>query len=206
MANPKFHKDHLQARDFHTFLFKSTKMESKDTREKLLAETYKLLLTSNWETVTIESIEKSIGRTRGSIFYSFKNKLALFLEVIEKMFVPDFVMTNEYKKRLSNITSLEILLYYKTPFELIIDTIYAKYKFQITIHDVLNIMLQSAKFFPTCWQQISRAVSEEIVFVEGLFEKCPCCVKIDLNFYNLFFLRTGMVFIETFKQCDMGTD
>lgn len=43
-------------------------MESKDTREKLLAETYKLLLTSNWETVTIESIEKSIGRTRGSIF------------------------------------------------------------------------------------------------------------------------------------------
>lgn len=89
MANPKFHKDHLQARDFHTFLFKSTKMESKDTREKLLAETYKLLLTSNWETVTIESIEKSIGRTRGSIFYFFKNKLALFLEVIEKMFVPD---------------------------------------------------------------------------------------------------------------------
>ena len=176
-------------------------MESKDTREKLLAETYKLLLTSNWETVTIESIEKSIGRTRGSIFYSFKNKLALFLEVIEKMFVPDFVMTNEYKKRLSNITSLEILLY-----ERIIDTIYAKYKFQITIHDVLNIMLQSAKFFPTCGQQISRAVSEEIVFVEGLFEKCPCCVKIDLNFYNLFFLRTGMVFIETFKQCDMGTD
>lgn len=143
---------------------------------------------------------------REALFFIFKNKPALFLEVIEKMFVPDFVMTNEYKKRLSNITSLEILLYYKTPFERIIDTIYAKYKFQITIHDVLNIMLQSAKFFPICGQQISRAVSEEIAFVEGLFEKCPCSVKIDLDFYNLFFLRTGMVFIETFKQCDMGTD
>ncbi len=206
MANPKFHKDHLQARDFHTFLFKSTKMESKDTREKLLAETYKLLLTSNWETVTIESIEKSIGRTRGSIFYFFKNKLALFLEVIEKMFVPDFVMTNEYKKRLSNITSLEILLYYKTPFERIIDTIYAKYKFRITIHDVLNIILQSAKFFPTCGQQINRAVSEEIAFIEGLFEKRSCGITIDMNFYNLFYLRTGTVFIEAFKQSDMETD
>lgn len=181
-------------------------MKSDETRDKLLAETYKLLLTNNWETVTIERIEKRIGRTRGAIFYFFKNKWALFLEVIDKMFVPDFVMANEYKERLSNTTPLEVLLYYRTPFERIIDTIYAKYKFRITIHDVLNIILQSAKFFPTCGQQINRAVSEEIAFIEGLFEKRSCGITIDMNSYNLFYLRTGTVFIEAFKQSDMGTD
>lgn len=206
MAYPNFHKDHLRARDFHTFLFKSTKMESKDTREKLLAETYKLLLTSNWETVTIESIEKSIGRTRGSIFYFFKNKWALFLEVIEKLFVPNLAMENECKERFSHLTPLELLLHYKTPFERIIDTIHTKYGIEIKIHDVLNVILQSSRFLPTCYRQISNIISEEIRFIEGLFGKCPCCVKIDLNFYNLFFLRTGMVFIEAFKQCDIGTN
>ena len=49
-------------------------MNSNETRNQILDETFKLFLVNNWETITIEKIEHQMGRTRGAIFYFFKNK------------------------------------------------------------------------------------------------------------------------------------
>ena len=53
------------------------------TKEKIIEEAFKLFLNNNFEKVSISDIEHAIGKTRGSIFYFFKNKEELFNEVVE---------------------------------------------------------------------------------------------------------------------------
>ena len=65
----------------------------KDTRELILSQTYQLLFVYNWEAITIEQIESSIGRTRGAIFYFFKNKNELFNSIINERFLSKFLTT-----------------------------------------------------------------------------------------------------------------
>lgn len=55
-------------------------------RQIILKEAYLLFLTNNVEKVTISEIEKATNKIRGSIFYYFKNKQAIFNAVVEEMF------------------------------------------------------------------------------------------------------------------------
>jgi AcrR family transcriptional regulator len=49
------------------------------TRENILREAFRLLLTENFEKVTIRDIERVTDRTRGAIFYHFKDKQMFLL-------------------------------------------------------------------------------------------------------------------------------
>ena len=53
------------------------------TKERILEEAFKLFLTHNFEKVSISDLEQAVGKTRGAIFYFFKNKEELFNEVID---------------------------------------------------------------------------------------------------------------------------
>ena len=53
------------------------------TKEKIVEEAFKLFLNSNFEKVSISDIENATGKTRGAIFYFFKNKEEIFIEVID---------------------------------------------------------------------------------------------------------------------------
>lgn len=53
------------------------------TKERIIEEAFKLFLNHNFEKVSIIDLEKAIGKTRGAIFYFFKNKEELFNEVVD---------------------------------------------------------------------------------------------------------------------------
>ena len=52
------------------------------TKERIVEEAFKLFLNSNFEKVSISDIEHATEKTRGAIFYFFKNKEEIFIEVI----------------------------------------------------------------------------------------------------------------------------
>ena len=53
------------------------------TKERIIEEAFKLFLNHNFEKVSISDLEQAVGKTRGAIFYFFKNKEELFNEVID---------------------------------------------------------------------------------------------------------------------------
>ena len=53
------------------------------TKERITEEAFKLFLNNNYEKVSISDIEAAVGKTRGAIFYFFKNKEEIFIEVID---------------------------------------------------------------------------------------------------------------------------
>jgi AcrR family transcriptional regulator len=64
--------------------------QTSNSRQVILKEAYKLFLTNNVEKVTISEIEKATKKIRGSIFYYFKSKQAIFNAVVEEMFFQSF--------------------------------------------------------------------------------------------------------------------
>ena len=57
------------------------------TKERIIEEAFKLFLNHNYEKVSISDLEQAVGKTRGAIFYFFKNKEELFNEVIDTYIV-----------------------------------------------------------------------------------------------------------------------
>lgn len=57
-------------------------MAKNNTRDLILDKTYRLLFIYNWEAITIEQIEGSIGRTRGAIFISSKTKANCSIQLL----------------------------------------------------------------------------------------------------------------------------
>lgn len=57
-----------------------------NSRELILKEAFKLFLQKNVEKVTAPKLERATKLQRGAIFYHFKDKSAIFEEVIERYF------------------------------------------------------------------------------------------------------------------------
>ncbi|WP_339740507.1 TetR/AcrR family transcriptional regulator [uncultured Sunxiuqinia sp.] len=53
------------------------------TKDRIIEEAFKLFLNHNYEKVSISDLEEAIGKTRGAIFYFFKNKEEIFNTVID---------------------------------------------------------------------------------------------------------------------------
>lgn len=60
--------------------------KKKNSRNLILKEAFKLFLQKNVEKVTVPDLEKATGVQRGAIFYHFKDKETLFIEVIKQYF------------------------------------------------------------------------------------------------------------------------
>lgn len=65
------------------------------TKDRIIEEAFKLFLNNNFEKVSISDLEKSVGKTRGAIFYFFKTKEEIFNEVIETYIIKT---QNPYEK------------------------------------------------------------------------------------------------------------
>ena len=57
-----------------------------NSRELILKEAFKLFLQKNVEKVTVPELERVTKLQRGAIFYHFKDKSAIFEEVVERYF------------------------------------------------------------------------------------------------------------------------
>lgn len=59
----------------------------KDTKEIILKTAYDMFLRSNYEAVTINSIIKTTGLTKGAIYHYFNSKEELFTAVVDKYMI-----------------------------------------------------------------------------------------------------------------------
>lgn len=79
------------------------------TKERIVEEAFKLFLNHNFEKVSISDLEQAVGKTRGAIFYFFKNKEELFNEVIDTYIIK---MQNPSEKfNIDSNVSLEQFIY-----------------------------------------------------------------------------------------------
>lgn len=67
------------------------------TKERIIEEAFKLFLNHNFEKVSIIDLEKAIGKTRGAIFYFFKNKEELFNEVVDTYIIKTQNPSDKFK-------------------------------------------------------------------------------------------------------------
>lgn len=72
---------------FLVLYLSDTQANMKDTKNQIIEQSFKLFLTNNYEAVTIADLEKAVGKTRGAIFYFFKNKEEIFNAVVDRYFI-----------------------------------------------------------------------------------------------------------------------
>lgn len=147
----------------HTFKIKFMTKDS--TRNLILDKTYKLLFRNNWEAITIEQIESSIGKTRGAIFHFFKNKNELFNAVISERFLCKFESLEISKITLGH-TSIKVFFdQYHTPFERIGIDMAGNYGLTNSSPAILNIIVQARKLYPNFDIIIESYIKDELQFI-----------------------------------------
>jgi len=60
-----------------------------DTRNQILLAAYELFIKKGYKEVSIQEITKSVGLTKGAVYYFFKNKEQLFQEVFNRLFISE---------------------------------------------------------------------------------------------------------------------
>ncbi|WP_339739540.1 TetR/AcrR family transcriptional regulator [uncultured Sunxiuqinia sp.] len=161
------------------------------TKDRIIEEAFKLFLNHNYEKVSISDLEEAIGKTRGAIFYFFKNKEEIFNTVIETYIIKkqapnekiDFSddlsleqfiyrYVKEISTTMSRMLSLSVVNIYKQYFSLYLQAsrIYPHFSEIMTQHSIVEINL---------WEKaISRAIqNKEIKKVDPrhyaiLFRSC----------------------------------
>ena len=141
-------------------------MAKNNTRDLILDKTYRLLFIYNWEAITIEQIESSIGRTRGAIFYFFKNKSELFNSIINERFLSKFLTSEVSTPAIQDSTISGFFNQYQTPFERLCNDISENYNLKDPTPAVLNIIVQARKLYPCFDIVIGRYISDEIQYIE----------------------------------------
>ncbi len=172
-------------------------MSSNETRNQILDETFKLFLVNNWETITIEKIEHQMGRTRGAIFYFFKNKKTLFEKVIDERLCPCLILSNHAKCQIENFNVTDFALNYHSP----LDRIRQKAEslgIKVSTSEVINVILQAIKISPDFKIKIKASLLEEMNVVDDVFRKCYAgsCVKVGTD--SLFIDKLGTFLLNAF--------
>lgn len=130
------------------------------TKERIIEEAFKLFLNHNFEKVSISDLEQAIGKTRGAIFYFFKNKEELFNEVIDTYIIKTQNPSNKFN--FDENTSLEQFIH------LYINGINTTMSKMLSL-SVLNIYkqyfslyMQASRIYPNFAEIMTRYSVEEI--------------------------------------------
>jgi AcrR family transcriptional regulator len=135
------------------------------TKERIIEEAFKLFLNHNFEKVSIIDLEKAIGKTRGAIFYFFKNKEELFIEVVDTYIVKTQNPSEKFKFDLD--FSLEQFIYQyinginATMSKMLSLSVVNIYKGYFTLY------LQASRIYPNFAEIMTRNSMEEL----NLWEK-----------------------------------
>jgi AcrR family transcriptional regulator len=135
------------------------------TKERIIEEAFKLFLNHNFEKVSISDLEQAVGKTRGAIFYFFKNKEELFNEVISTYIIK---MQNPSEKfNADNTISLEQFIY------LYINGINTTMSKMLSLSVVniykgyFSLYMQASRIYPDFAETMTRYSLEEL----NLWEK-----------------------------------
>ena len=135
------------------------------TKERIIEEAFKLFLDNNYEKVSIADIEAAIGKTRGAIFYFFKNKEEIFNEVVGtyliKMQDPSVKFQHDEGTTLRQFINLYINGINTTMSKMLSISVVNIYK------QYFSLYLQASKIYPNFSEIMARNSIEEI----NLWEK-----------------------------------
>ena len=121
-----------------------------------------------WDAISIAELEKNISQTRGAIFYFNKSKSDLFLNMIDELFFPIFVLSDDEKARLSACSVSQFHATYKTPFDRLKEDLSNNYCLPNAAHAVFNIIIQAQKHYTGFSVMLKKAMDNELFFIGEL--------------------------------------
>ena len=172
-------------------------MNSNETRNQILDETFKLFLVNNWETITIEKIEHQMGRTRGAIFYFFKNKKNLFEKVIDERLCPCLALSDHAKCQIENFNMTDFALNYHSPLDRI-RLKAASLGVKVSTSEVVGAILQAMKISPDFKIKMKASLLEEMKVVDNVFRKCYAASSVKVCTDSLFVDKLGIFLLNAF--------
>lgn len=169
------------------------------TQSIILYKTYQLLFTYNWEQITIEDIEKAIGKTRGAIFHSYKNKQELFQAIIKSHFLSLLDLSPSEKEQITSYSNFyDLYTNYQTPFDRIKNNIQTEFNQKEPQNALLNIVLQASKHYPNFDSIVMESIEKEMRFLERVISRYNVDSAETIS-KALFILSFGILLLE--KWC-----
>lgn len=163
---------------------KKFRPQTEHNRIEILRSCYKLMASGTWNAISVSELEKHIRQTRGAIFYFYKNKEDLFINMIDELFLPVFRLSDSDKKRFQDCGTDIFFSSYRFPFERVSDDLRINYNVDHPSRTMFNIIAQAQKLYPKFGEIIKDAIKSELDFLNRLLN--PSKIKmIDVDqFYK----------------------
>ena len=142
--------------------------KTQQNRIDILKQSYRLMAQGTWDAISIAELEKNISQTRGAIFYFNKNKSYLFLNMIDELFLPVFVLSDDEKARLAACSASQFYATYKTPFDRVKEDLENNYYLPNAAQAVFNIIIQTQKHYTGFGDILKTAMNSESNFITEL--------------------------------------
>lgn len=165
-------------------------------RIDILKQCYRLMAQGTWDAISVAELEKNISQTRGAIFYFNKNKKDLFLNMIDELFFPVFVLSDDEKARLSACSVSQFHATYKTPFDKLKEDLSNNYCLPNPAQAVFNIIVQAQKHYVGFSVMLKKAMDNELTFIDELTGVCNHAL---LNYNNFMTQNIGNLFVDSLE-------
>ena len=142
--------------------------QTQQNRIDILKQCYRLMAQGTWDAISVTELEKNISQTRGAIFYFNKNKKNLFLNMIDELFFPVFVLSDDEKARLSVCSEAQFHTTYKTSFYRVKEDLENNYNLPNAAQAVFNIIMQAQKHYTGFDNILKTAINRESNFITEL--------------------------------------
>jgi len=149
-----------------------------------------------WDAISVAELEKNISQTRGAIFYFNKNKNDLFLNMIDELFYPVFVLSNDEKARLSACSVSQFYATYKTPFDRLKEDLTNNYGLPNGAQAVFNIIVQAQKHYEGFSVLLKKAMDDEMAFIDEL---TGGSIHEFLSYNNFMIQNIGNLFLDSLE-------
>lgn len=170
--------------------------QTQQNRIDILKQCYRLMAQGTWDAISVTELEKNISQTRGAIFYFNKNKKDLFLNMIDELFFPVFVLSDEEKTRLSACSVSQFHATYKTPFDRLKEDLSYNYCLPNAAQAVFNIIVQAQKHYAGFSIMLKKAMDNELTFIDEL----TGASNHELLSYNNFMTQNiGNLFVDSLE-------
>lgn len=163
-------------------------------RIEILKRCYRLMAQGTWDAISVTELEKNISQTRGAIFYFNKNKNDLFVKMIDELFIPVFVLSDDEKARLASCSVSQFYAIYRTPFDRVVEDLANNYNLSNAAQAVFNILIQAQKHYVGFGTILKIAMENEQNFISEIIGHCNHKL---LNYSNILIFNIGTLFVDS---------
>lgn len=170
--------------------------QTEQNRIEILKQCYRLMAQGTWDAISVTELERNISQTRGAIFYFNKNKSDLFVNMIDELFLPVFVLSEDEKERLAACSESQFYATYKTPFDRIKEDLTTNYELSNAALAVFNIIIQAQKLYPDFSAVLKAAMDNELSFIAEHTEHNE---HVLLSYNNFLTQNIGGLFVKSLE-------